>query len=399
MAVATDRDAPLKVLHVSSSYPLTEGDTTAPFMEEMMVALVEAGHQVTMVVPRVVDLAEGERNGVRLVGAPYAPSRFQDWGYSRSLDENGRIKTSAKTLTPVAMASMIRVVRRELAHSPDLIHLHWLVPQGVIALAVPKTLPVVVSVHGADAKFAGGRLRPIVDRIVGRADALVAASSKILGSVASIHSGATSKAAVIPHGANPKLFKPRDRAIAKAELGLAPDRRLVLGVGRLVKKKGFAELVKAVLPLGDSVELAILGEGPERPALLNLNQQVRLVGATPRKEVAVWLAAADVVVIPSIEVAGDIDSGPVVLMEAMAAGRRVVSTRVGMAPDVIEDGVNGYLVNSAEPGSLSSGISRALSHGDQLDIGAARTFEQMGDWSRVAAQLEGIYRSITRSTS
>ena len=386
----------MNVLHAASSYPLSSGDSTAPFMGEMLRALVDAGPQVTIVVPGVRGLATGVREGVSVVAAPYAPSRFQTWGYGRSLDENGRLLPSALALTPVALASMTAGVRREIRRNrPDVVHLHWVLPTGAIALAVPKSIPVVVSVHGADAKFMRGRFRPLARRVLARADALIAASSNVLDIVAEVHPGARTKSRVIPHGADSRLFEGVDRLSARETLGIAQDRRVVLGVGRLVGKKGFSVLLEAMSSIVDpSVELVIVGDGPDRQRLTSAaGDRVRFPGQASRLEVATWMAAADVVAVPSVEIAGDIDSGPVVLIEAMAAGRAVVATPVGMAPDVIEDDVNGFMVKSTHPSELAAAITTALDSSQRLGEGARRKFEEMGDWSRVAADLVDVYEA------
>ena len=386
----------MNVLHAASSYPLSSGGSTAPFMEEMLRALVDAGTRVTIVVPGVRGLAEGDRDGVSVVGASHAPARFQTWGYGRSLDENGRLLPSSVALTPIALASMTAGVRRELRKSrADVVHLHWVLPSGAIALALPKDIPVVVSVHGADAKFMRGRLRPLARRVLARADALIAASSKILDTVAEIHPEARAKSRVIPHGADSRLFEGLDRSSARETLGIAQDHRVILGVGRLVGKKGFNLLLDAMGSIVDpAVELFIVGDGPDRQRLAaEAGDRVHLPGQASRLEVATWMAAADVVAVPSVEIAGDIDSGPVVLMEALAAGRAVVATAVGMAPDVIEDNVNGFLVKSTEPAELAAAITTALDSSERLGEGARRKFEEMGDWSRVAAELVDVYET------
>lgn len=391
----------MRVLHVASSYPLSPGDSTAPFMEEMLRALVQRGTDVSIVVPRVAGLEDGVRGGISVVSSPYAPTRFQTWGYGRSLDQGGRISRSAVVLTPIAISSMTRVVRRELRrNAPDVIHFHWVLPNGMIALALPHDVPVVISVHGADVRFLGGRLRPLTRRILARADALVAASSKILDTVSDLYPDAAAKSVVIPHGADSELFKQGERSAARMALGIPEDRRVVLGIGRLVRKKGFDLLVDAMDSISDpSVELFIVGDGPERPRLaaMSAGDRVHLPGRASRSQVATWMAAADVVAIPSVEVAGDVDSGPVVMMEALASGRAVVATPIGMAPDVVDHGVNGYLLESLDPVHVASMLTLAIENSAALGAAAADTFDAIGDWSRVAVELGQIYESAISS--
>jgi glycosyltransferase involved in cell wall biosynthesis len=367
-------------------------------MEEMLAAQARRGHSVTVVVPRIAQLMEGERQGVSVVGAPYAPQRFQEWGYGRSLNASGGLKFSAVATTPLALGSMARTMRILIARDkPDVVHLHWVLPQGVLASVIPSSIPVVVSAHGADARYAGGRLVPISRRVLMRADALVAASSPILQVMGKLLPEVIERSHVIPHGANSDLFRPFDRVAARARLAVTGN-PLVLGIGRLTPKKGFGNLIRAVAHIRTGApRLVIVGDGPERRPLEELARslapgQVDFVGIKRRQELAAWYAASDVVVVPSMPLRGDIDSGPVVLMEAMASGRPVVSTRVGMAPDVIESEVNGLLLDTDHPRTMARAIEIAIENSGRWGLAARATFESIGDWSRVARQLEDVYR-------
>ena len=369
-------------------------------MHEMLSALIKRGVDVTVVIPRRYELIEGDRSGVTVVGAPYAPRALQIWGYSKSLDARNRLRPSVLAMAPSALTSMGLVLRRQiLSNRPDLVHLHWALPQGLLVPAVPEDMPVVISAHGADARFARGMLRPVARRILERADALVAASSQILELLSEVEPSITAKSYVIPHGANTEVFVPISKGDAKAALGVDPQFPMVLGVGRLVSKKGFASLIQSMGLLADTNALLyIVGEGPERRLLENLIRETgtraTLVGAQPREMVATWMAASDVVVVPGIADREDVDSGPVVLMEALAMGRPVVASHVGMAPDLIEDGINGYLLKSSSPDSIATAVHSAIVNTEQLGDGARNTFESVGDWHRVAQQLEMVYESV-----
>lgn len=390
---------PLRIVHAASSYPLTPGDSTAPFMEEMLGALAGRGHTVSVVLPRVVGLTEDSRCGVEVFGAPYGPPRLQNWGYGRSLDGVAKLRPSAVALTPVAIASMARTLRRRIRRDlPDVVHLHWALPQGILASAIPRSLPIVVSLHGADARFFDGRLQPFVRYVLRRADALVAASSTILDEALQVWPDSRERAHVIPHGANAYLFGVESRESARRRVGVGTSSKLILAVGRLLPVKGFNYLLQALPSLQTGgTQLVVVGDGPQRRELEALAHtipydRIRFLGATGREELALWYAAADVVTIPSVPARGIADTGPIVLMEAMAAGRPVVATRVGMAPDVVRNGENGYLLDSADPAGLSVAIDKALAASHSLGIKARETFERIGDWNRVAKDLEAVYR-------
>lgn len=388
----------MRVIHAASSYPLGPSDSTAPFMEEMLQAFVERGHEAWIVVPRVDGLVEGVRRGVHVVGAPYGPPRLQVWGYGRSLNSNSRIRASAMIMTPPAVLSMAGTLRRLIrSQVPDVIHLHWVLPQGVLGAAIPREVPLVVSVHGADARMARGLLRPLVDKVLFRADATVAASKPILDFVVGVRPASGAKRHVIPHGANQQLFRGASRSNARVKLGIDPSLVVVFAVGRLVRKKGFRHLIEAMRLLGrTNAELFIAGSGPELATLKSTIQsdtkvRTHLIGQQSRDDLAEWFAAADVVAIPSIPDGDDVDSGPVVLIEALAAGRPIVASFVGMAPDLINDGENGFLVDPTDSAALAAALDSAISDTDRLGLGARQTFETLGDWGRAAGQLEAVY--------
>lgn len=388
----------MKILHVASSYPLHDGDGNAPFMGEMLQALASRDHEVKIVVPRVSGLTEGLRSGVEVIGAPHAPQPLQLWGYGRSLNGAGRIRLVSALLTPVVLTSMGIRLRSELGNpAADVVHLHWVLPSGLLAMSLPPWVPVVVSIHGADAGVSAGKLRPVAKGILNRADAVVAASSSSLDQIGRL-ALIEDKRYVIPHGANQALMLSYSQASAREELQIDTGVRMVLGVGRLVKKKGFGYLLRAIQTIEDrSVSLYIVGDGPQRDELMDaipdhMAARVHLVGAQQRTDVAKWFAASDVVVIPANPQSSDIDTGPVVLVEALAAGKPVVSTPIGMATDLIRDGVNGFLVSPGDPDALANAIIRALTRTAELGRGATETFAEIGGWGRVADDLEGVYR-------
>lgn len=151
------------------------------------------------------------------------------------------------------------------------------------------------------------------------------------------------------------------------------DPRLILAVGRLDEIKGFPVLVDACRQLRDrgiSFRCDIIGEGPLRPALEHLIEshglktQVRLRGAQPHEEVRNQLYAAGIFVLPSVITRnGNMDGIPVALMEAMACGAPVVSTTVSGIPELVENGLSGYLVPPNDPLALADKIADLL--GDQ----------------------------------
>jgi colanic acid/amylovoran biosynthesis glycosyltransferase len=156
-----------------------------------------------------------------------------------------------------------------------------------------------------------------------------------------------------------------------AEFGRAnfsSDPPLIVAVGRLITKKGFANLVRACALLverGSSFRCKIFGEGPLEKDLrtqikdLGLQERIQLPGPKPQRELRARLANANVFVLPSVpEPAGGMDNLPTVIMEAMATGLPVVSTRIGGIPEMVIDRESGFLVQPEDVVALADAIEK-----------------------------------------
>ena len=145
---------------------------------------------------------------------------------------------------------------------------------------------------------------------------------------------------------------------------------LIIAVGRLIVKKGFAELIRACALLAERGKLfrcEIIGEGPlenelrAQIAQLNLQNRFVLSGAKPQREVRQHLAAASVFVLPSVlDPEGGMDNLPTVIMEAMATGLPVISTNIGGIPEMVVQNETGFLVQPADPIALARAIEDVI---------------------------------------
>lgn len=268
----------------------------------------------------------------------------------------------------------------------------WAYPDGFAAVLAARMLgvPCVVKLHGSDinlvAKLRGPRR--MVAWALPRAARVVAVSRALADEVVAL-GVARDRVAIVMNGVDEALFHPRDRGAARTALGL-PDRPLVLYVGNLKPEKGVLELARAWPQVAREVagaSLAIVGDGPLaaqlRAALAPAKDSVRFVARRPLAEIPTWMAAADVVVLPS-----HVEGTPNVVLEAHACGRRVVATAVGGVPDLITDPVLGTLVRPRAPDALAAAIVRSLhdpSHAPTVAALGAR-----GGWDASAAALYDV---------
>jgi colanic acid/amylovoran biosynthesis glycosyltransferase len=158
---------------------------------------------------------------------------------------------------------------------------------------------------------------------------------------------------------------------------------LVVAVGRLIDKKGFADLIRAcrlLLERGKSFRCQIIGEGPLKKKLheqideLDLQSCVGLPGPKPQHEIKKYLAAGSAFVLPSvIDPEGGMDNLPTVIMEAMATGLPVVSTAIGGIPEMVMENETGFLVGPGNPIALADSLERVIG-----DLALARRLGQAG---------------------
>jgi colanic acid/amylovoran biosynthesis glycosyltransferase len=183
----------------------------------------------------------------------------------------------------------------------------------------------------------------------------------------------------------------------------------LLALGRLVPKKGFPVLLRACRLLsaqGVDFHLTLAGDGPDRRKIRQFIQRqgladrVSLPGAVPHREVARLMAAADLLVMPSlIAPSGDRDGIPNVILEALLWGVPVVGTAVAGIPEVIQDGDTGWLTTPGDPETLARAVAAALSdpgearrRADQGRALVAREFDSRRNYARLKALLEGAAR-------
>jgi glycosyltransferase involved in cell wall biosynthesis len=175
----------------------------------------------------------------------------------------------------------------------------------------------------------------------------------------------------------------------------------ILTVGRLHPQKSHHVLVQAVASLRDrgvDVTVTLVGEGPTRGQLerqiaaLRLEDRVRLVGAVGQSDIGEYFRVHDIFCLASVS-----EGLPVVLMEAMAAGLPVVTTRITGVPELVEDGRTGLLVPPARPEALADALQRVVEDPElrtRLQDEGLLAVRAGFDSATVAGELEGHLRRV-----
>jgi len=178
----------------------------------------------------------------------------------------------------------------------------------------------------------------------------------------------------------------------------------ILSIGRLIPVKGMDVLLRAVAALnpGLSLELWIAGDGPQRPALerladeLGISEMVAFLGWVEHARIAEWMAQAHLFVLASRTdpETGETEGTPTVLLEAQAVGLPVISTRHGDIPFIVRDGESGILVPEGDVEALAGALDALLTHPERwaaMGRAGRALVESRHEMSRVGAQLEAIY--------
>lgn len=264
-------------------------------------------------------------------------------------------------------------------------------PAEIAELAARRLgVPFGFSVHARDA-------RKVEPRELGRRARAAACVIACNPDVAREVEAGGGNATVLPHGVDLDRFTP-----APPDAG---EVLRILAVGRLVEKKGFATLIRAVGDLRRPVTCRIVGDGPDRPRLtalvdrLGLGGVVDLCGALTHEDLPAEYRAAHVVAVPSVQdTTGDRDGLPNVVLEALACGRAVVGSDVAALGTALSHGDTGLLVPPGDVTALRRALETLADAPDLRErIGAAgrrlveRRYELGGCAERVHLHMERCY--------
>jgi glycosyltransferase involved in cell wall biosynthesis len=280
--------------------------------------------------------------------------------------------------------------------APNLIFSCFLNPDGYAALKIGRTLavPVVAMSIGSDINRIGDPISAMHTRTVLReADFLVTVSGDLRNKAVAMGAAPEKTRAVI-NGCDLSVFHSRDRREARQQLHIDSAAEAVVYIGRMDVKKGLRELVEAAAslhPKRANLQVFLIGEGPDRPIVesaIQAHNATAYIHALPGcafDDVAVWMAAADLVTLPSY-----MEGCPNAVLEALASGRPVVATNVGGIPEIMNDEC-GRLVSSRSPAELAQAFVSVL---DRTWDAKAISARGSRSWEAVAAELLEIFESL-----
>ncbi len=304
----------MRILLVSQMYPGRTDPDFGVFVAQLERQLVAQGHELDRA---VIDCRDGSRARYARLGAEALGTawRFQ----------------------------------------PDVVYAHFLVPAGTLA-ALASLLTqtgLVLTAHGRDVRNLSEipGVRAATRLTARRASSVVCVSDYLRRELARELPELLPKLTVVDCGVDLEVFRGRDPAEARAQVGWGGEGPFYLFVGSLEERKNVVRLADAFARVGRG-QLALVGDGPLRGRLEG-RPGVRVLGRLPHLRVAEWIAACDVLCQPSL-----LEPFGQALLEALASERSVVATRVGGPPEFVTPG-SGVLVDPESVESIALGLSEA----------------------------------------
>jgi teichuronic acid biosynthesis glycosyltransferase TuaC len=352
----------MKILTFSTLYPHAASPNHGIFVETRLRHLLASGKVESKVVAPV----------------PWFPSRNPLFGeyavFAKAPREERRhgidvmhpryvtVPKLGMSIAPFLLAAGVysavkSIIRR--GYDFEIIDAHYFYPDGVAAAMIGRLLdtPVVITARGTDINLLSQFAFPrrMILWAAKRAAALVTVSAALKAALTQLGVDG-GKISVLRNGVDTRLFHPVDRASQRARLGLTGT--VLLMVGNLVALKGHDLVLKALREFSGAC-LLIIGEGLEERNLkkltsaLGIGDRVKFLGAIPQEQLAKYYGASDALVLASSR-----EGWPNVLLEAMACGTPVVSTRVGGTPEIVAAPEAGVLVNERSAIAIGDALHR-----------------------------------------
>lgn len=406
-----DADSKVKLLVITSTFPRWPDDSVPPFVFELCKSL-QRDFCLTVLAPHFPGAATRERwDNMDIRRFRYFWPPLEKLALGDGIMSTLRKNILYYLLVPFFLVGELIAIKRTLRDiKPDLIHAHWLIPQGLLAALVNANRPLIISTHGGDIWSLRNPLMMALKRFaLGRARAATVVSHEIKKDIER-NLLPDLNPSVISMGVDAKSFSPDNFSDEWRAQYSAYD-NVLLYVGRLSETKGVDYLIQAlpgVMRHHPRTKLVIVGSGPLENSLrqmitdLNIGDHVDLLGPKPNTELPHYYASADIFVAPFIEASGGVREGlPVTLMEAMAAGAVVVTSDLTGNRDLVKDGHNGFICRQKDAEDLAKKIVYGLDTDSRATIKSAarQTILENFDWSVIGIKYADLLKKQLYETS
>ena len=321
----------------------------------------------------------------------------------RALRKNPDVCAVHEMLT-YAISSSLYGLRFAKRFQPDIVQVFFGIPAGGGAYLLRKLrdVPYVVFLGGRDVpsrnpdppyyRWLYLLLKPIIQSIWGNAAAVVACSDGLRELARETNSDV--KIDVIPDGLDLGRFEPVQRDVC-------PKKVRVLTIGRLIPRKGFQFLIRALPKIVEDAahdfEIEVVGDGPYQAELLRLSEDlgvasyINFTGSVPYAELPEKYRAADVFILPSLA-----EGMPLVVLEAMGTGLPIVASRVQGIDELVVEDVNGALFDAGDVDGLARALVKLIDAAEgRIEMGKASVKRvEPYDWKHIADAYLALYADI-----
>lgn len=395
------------VLVLASTFPRWENDTTPPFVFELEKRLAN-DFNIQVLAPHFPGAKKYEKMENLTVHRfqYFWPAGLQklcyEGGILPNIKKNKLLIFQGLTLMLFELFAAIKIIKKEQI---DLIHAHWIIPQGPIALFLKKIfgIPYIVTTHGGDIYGLQNKLLIYIKKVIlENAQSITVVSTAIKDEILK-KINPKLKIAVISMGVDPKLFNPNkyDKSI-KEKFDI--EGPLLLFVGRLAEKKGVRYLLQAmpdIIRVIPNIKLLIIGQGTLEKELKTLSKNIDIenntyfIGAIPNSDLPKYYATADIFIGPSIQTGdGDTEGLGLTFIEASFSGCIPIGTNIGGIPDVINNKKTGFLVKEKNPKNIAETVINLLS--DSKLISNIKLYTRLQtikkfDWENVSDKYKYLF--------
>ncbi len=316
-------------------------------------------------------------------------------------------------LKPESLAMYMRFFFKSLwlalTHRFEAIHAFRALPEGLVAWVVARLTfrPVVIYAHGEELTTwgRGGKYKAMCFALR-HANRIVANSEHTRDTLLSMGINPEHISVIYP-GVDVAVFRPDlDVSGLRQSLGIALDDKLVFSVGRLSRRKGFDQVIRAVAQLRSenmSVHYVLAGIGEDEDYLDGLIKEHNLQGVAHRlgkvaaADLPRWMNACDVFVMPNREINGDNEGFGMVFIEASACGKPVIAGVAGGTGAAVVDGVTGYRVDADRLEAVIDSITRVLKDPALAESLGLAGYQRVGrefSWERVAEKTSLLQKEF-----
>ena len=396
---------PKRILVTTSTFPRWTNDVEPSFVYELCSRL-QGSYRIHVLAPHADGALLEERLGnVQVTRYRYFFPGWQRIAYQGGILANLKQQPLRFGLIPFYGLFQIRAILKLLhRYSFDLIHAHWLIPQGLCATIVRRLVkkpapPILCTSHGGDLYGLNGKIMTGLKRyVLNDAEAVTTVSQAMWDTVRSIGIE-MKKVQVIPMGVDlQNLFIPSE---------IRKQSKSILFVGRVVEKKGLCFLVEAMQEIiikHPEAKLRVAGEGPELSNIRNLANSlgvanhIQFLGAVPNVSLPRLYQTSDLVVFPSIVAkGGDREGFGLVLAEALGCECAVIATDIPATRDIIKDGETALIVQQKDARQIGDKVIRLLDDPElrhSLGTKGRQYVAQRFDWNVITSCYAELLQAV-----